>query len=363
MPTNLLNPLANSNLATPGPYDNLVNVWTGEVLGQYHANLAVNRMLRKVTLERGKTAQFMLTGRVGYQWHDSGEELRGMDQENMTRTFSLFDRPITSQLEYEDLVDLVTQNPTERQYRTMEIAYALSKGVEIESLKMVAQAAGEANPANVSAGQFYGGYGDSNTFDGTGISGTFGADASGAREVLAAIKNYVKALEKNNMSPMGLICFVDPDIWYEIRQLDGIAASDSNNDRSTAGGVGIYNDLDINPNPIHFSQYLGLDAPLEYLGVKIMRHQLFSGSADNSEGFAKDRSNDRENAGNYSGVKGLIFNPQMCTGFIQKLGPQLVIQKPDRGFTELVIGRVWFGGGTLRPEYACALHDGTWITS
>lgn len=350
----IFNPLVDSDSATPTAWDNLVATWYPEVQGQYHANLAVSRLVQKKTIPTGKTAQFMLTGRVGGAYHDSGDEFRGFTREQMVRNIDLYDRPFYSALEEEDLVRLVEQVPAERAERTREIAYRLSKYTEIETMKMLTLAARDTGPTNASSTDFHGGFGtgtvSAGAFDGTGITGTFGDNAAGAQELLSAIDSYLIGRENYNVSWRDTYCVVTPELWYQLRKLDTFVSGGT----GTAGSAGVFNDMNINPNPIHFSTYLGMEVPLVYNGVMIMRHSLFRGSNDGGEGFAQDRTNDRESAGDFSNTKAILWSPN-AIGFVDKLGPTTTIERPSRTDNELVRSKIWIGGGTVMPEYACEL--------
>lgn len=368
---NLYDPTQNSSNATPARYDFNVAGYDSMVQGRYQYNLFVNRMVKQAVIPDGFIEhRFKKSGRVGNAKHNLGDSFYGMDREQTQRAIFLDDRPQWAGIEEEDLIAKIENNPSVRGDTVMQIADSLSSWVEVETMKMLYQAALTTPQANVDDTQFFGAA-DWGATPGTSTIdfGTSGQarrlptnvteDATGALNFLGYWDQYVVALENIGASAMGFNAVVTPALWQQIFKLDTVVASGT----ETAGSVSIFADKRINSNDLSISEYYDYTTPLRYNGLNIWKHNLFTGAARSTSGFARDHSaagnpqaetgGVNRNANSAENVSALLFHGE-AIGFVNKMGPVSKIETPSRTDNQLVRSKVWIGGGVVNPELATA---------
>jgi hypothetical protein len=370
---NLYDPTQNSANATPARYDFNVAYYDSEVQGRYMYNQFVSRMVAQKTIPDGSIeARFKKTGRIGTAKHNLGDSFYGMDRQQTFRSIFLDDRPEWTGIEEEDLIDKIENDPSVRSDTVIQIADALSSWDEIETMKMIYDAALEAPQANVDDTQFFGaadwgGTPGTDTID-FGTSGQarrlptdVTENAAGALKFLSYWDQYVVALENIGAPAMGFNAVVSPKLWQEIFKLDNVLTDSSGT--NTTGQVSIFADNNINSQPLSISEYYDYNTPLRYNGLNIWKHNMFTGAARSGTGFARDHSADgnpqaetggvNRNANDASNVSALIWHPN-CIGKVNKMGPVSKIETPSRTDNQLIRSKVWIGGGVINPELATA---------
>lgn len=353
----LWDPTQNDSLASPAQWDLDLPVWAAEVQEARTSNTFVARTLMNTRTwheQNGvlnRTAQFVLTGKLGSEYHEKGDVISGTKRAQIMYDIHLDERPIRSAVRDEKITRMFEQANT-RQGLTTSLGQAHAAHQEIEAMKQIALAARFTNTGNTPAEFLDGGNQYANTTSGWQYDYGFGGtpNATRALNVLLAIRNQVKIWDKQNVPAEGRTCLLPVDIWYEVRDLEKASPSQSG---TLAGGI--YGNTDLVGPKLPFAQYFGYDTPLEYMGVKIYRHNFFEATYDeNITAFSADHSSDRERAGNFSSTCGLLYQAG-CAGFVDVMGVSFKMEAVPLTTDEVVYAMSWMGAGIIRPNYAVEL--------
>jgi len=342
-------PTADAALASPADFDLNHPVWMNEVLTAKFANLWVARTVRNATPNFAKgnlEAEFVVTGRLGTQRYNKGDEYRGMDRKQIKRTIGLNDRPYYTAITDEKIVRMFEQVNT-RAPITEAMGHALAARTEVEVMRRIIEAANFTNANQPSefrkGGNYYVG-----AEDGTGLVYDFTANQTGAKNLQKAIKDANKALDKLSAKKGARFSFVPVDLYYEFLELENVHPSSTN---TLAGGI--YGNLDI-AGPKHGFQE---DIPemVKWKGVTIMPHNLIEAEYDPEVGkLQQDWSGDPDVSIDCSSTIGAIYQAE-CVGHVDVMTTSFQIEDVPLTEMQQVRASNWTGGGSLMPELAFEL--------
>lgn len=353
---NSWSPTADAAQSSPADFDLNHPVWMNEVMTAQHSSLFVTRTVKNATptfASGNKEADFVITGSLGVQRFNKGDEKRGSDRKQIKRTLGLNDRPYYAAIEDEKLTRMFEQVAT-RSPLTESFGHALGAHTEVETMRRLATAARFQNTSYAPSefrdgGNFY--VGDNS---GSGIVKDYAISQTGAKNVLAAIEEASLAWTKLNVKLSNRWLFLDPALWYELHKLevpwDGAAVS-------VAGGI--YGNADIVGPKMAFTENFNVMQPLRYRGVDIYAHNLVEADYDTGVSkFRADWTGDPDVAGDFSNTVGVIYQAE-AVGHVDLMTTQFKVEEIPRTEIELVSAMKWTGGGTLRCEAAIELVQST----
>lgn len=339
-------PFISSNTATSSPAlgDLWLPVFSGEILSRFNEYLTMSDKVRTATISEGTTAHFPSLGKMDSEIHNRGDVMLGMPSEQTERTISLEDRPVVSHFETDDIEKMLTYYEGRMELAT-EVGRALARQWDAKVSMMLAQAAGESAPAA-----------QSDVFPGGGIDGNGGAivaadtanaDEAGALAVLGACEQAAVRFDETYIPLEDRFCAVAPGMWYALKNL-GVPSTSVGDSKAYFGDSRFASTAgQINPAQGSGASTAANDF-LMHNGIKIFR-SINLPTADRTS----DTSIDAKYRADYSGTTGLIFQRQAVAA-VTKMGVATESFRDVRRQSDFFVGKVFTGGGTLRPQ--CAIR-------
>lgn len=349
---NLWSPTADASKASPADFDLNHPVWMSEIMAAEHSALFVaNTVLNKsVDFASGnKTAEFVVTGRIGTTKHQKGDELYGMDRKQIVRELGLNDRPDRTTLEDENLVRRFEQVDT-RADIIPSMGHSLAARKEVEVMRRIVLAARHSNTSDTPSEFRQGGNWYVGASNNTGYTADFSANQTGALNVIKAIKEYSINASKLSVKSNRRFCFLQPELFYEVAALEYVNGSST---EKVMGGI--YGNMDIAGPKQSFTEVFGVETPLRYMGVDIYMHNLIDAEYDSEvKALKADWTGDPDAAGNFSSTVGAIYQAE-AVGHVDVMNTAFDVRtNVGRTYNDLISAMSWTGGGTLKPE--CALE-------
>jgi hypothetical protein len=377
MSYNIWHPQADASQGTPAEFDHHKDVWTAEVHAARLNSVLMGRMVRNAqalfnsdgTVNRN--VSFLVTGRVGSEKHMQGDTITGTQRNSISRDLTIDARPNRTAVTDEYITRMFEQVPV-RQGILDNMGFALAARDEVEIMKGVALAARTAAVGSESTTEFLrggnfmfaGGEALVANASGTnaGYTADFGFDASNTASYTAGQANakaLAKALKtisigwgKRNIRAAERYCCIPLDLFYDFRELE-IAMP-------TQTGVvsgGIYGNTEILGSSLPFTQMMGGEAPLRYMGFTIFPHNFFTADfSPEVSAFRADRSSDPDRPGNFTSTIGLVWQ-QEAFGWADIMRTGVNVERRPLSTEETAWAMSWTGGGTLRPEAAVELKQ------
>ena len=347
-------PTANSTLASPADFDLNIPVWMGEVQAARTSPLFVARSLANKTPDfasGNRTAKFTVTGSVGVERHEKGDQHYGMDYSIIEREIGVNDRPYRTSLEHEDLLTRFEQVDT-RSHSLKAMGYALAAHQEVEAIRRIIAAAQYTNTASTPSEFRTGGNAEIDAFSSGTRSATFTNTQTGAQNLQKLIKTNQIMQSKMGNPQSNWYCVVKPELFYEFRALTLMDPSHSGVTGAVVSG-GIFGNLDMATMKTPLEVF-GIETPLRYMNTWVLPHNLFDATYDAKvRKVCRDWTGDPDvDIGDASATVGVLYQ-QDCAGIVDVMNTEFDIRpKVERTDNDLIIAKVWGGGGTLNPERA-----------
>ncbi len=342
-------PFISSNTANTsnGLGDLWLPVFGGEILSRFNEYLTMSDKVRTATISEGNTAHFPSLGKMDSEIHNRGDVMLGMPSEQTERVITLEDRPVVSHFETDDIEKMLTYFEG-RMELASEVGRALARQWDSKVAMLIAQAAMEGAPQE-----------DADSFPGGGITGAGDpiedansgtAGEAGALAMLAACEAAAVRFDEVYIPLEDRFMAVPPAMWYALKNL-GVPSTGSQDSKayfgdsrfaSTAGQI----------NPAMGSG--ASTAANDYLihnGIKIFRSINIPSANETS-----DASIDAKYRADYRKTTGLIFQRQAVAA-VTKMGVATESYRDVRRQSDFFVGKVFTGGGTLRPQ--CAIRVAT----
>lgn len=365
MASNLWLPNANAALSSPAEFDHVKAVWSAEVHAARLNSLMLPRMVRSAQPMfnsngfTARTADFLVTGRIGAEKHLKGDKITGTQRNSISRSISVDDRPNRTSIRDEYITRMFEQVDVRRGILD-NMGFALAARDEVEIMKGIALAARTANTAPTPDPEFL--EGGNNYFDTAagGIVAGFGYNTNpatayngGQASALAlatALKRINIVWHKQNIPSAGRVCIVPVELFYDFRELETVMPTQT---IKIAGGI--YGNTDVPGPQLPFSQMIGGETPLQYMGWTIYPHNFFRAEySPEVPAFRRDASADADRAGDFSAIVGLCFQSE-AFGWADLMRTGVNLERPELTTDEVLWAMSWTGGGTLRPECAVTL--------
>lgn len=329
--------------ATPAASDLWATDFKAQILAAYDEHHMFARFVNKQTIEKGTSAVFPATWKIGAEVHAVGSDLLGMDTDLRSYTIYLDERPIVSHFETDD-IDLRVAHFDIVSEVSKQMGVALGKRDDLNCAALLLKAA---RTTQGNATSFPGGGIDGNggkiTDANFALPGATTATATGAAAVLTAIDKAVIYWNLNDVPANDRYCIVGPALFQQIRKLGTLVTG------ASAGPLPVFGHRDIDPKNPGMSAAMNYEAMLVYNGVSI-------GWSNNIP--QGDHSSDWQSnyAADYSTTAGVIFQKD-AVGKVELIGVTMENFRDVRKQSELHLAKMLVGGGTLRP--ICAIELAT----
>lgn len=338
---------SNSNTDTPALGDLWLPVFSGEILSRFNEYLTMSDKVRTATISEGTTATFPSLGKLDSEIHNRGDVMLGMASEQTERRITLEDRPVVSHFETDDIEKMLTYYEGRMELAT-EVGRALARQWDAKVARMLVQASIE--PEGVSGGA-------EGTFPGGGTGGdgeqivdaaTGTANEAGALAILAACETAAVRFDTLYIPLEDRFCAVEPAMWYALKNL-GVPSSGSQDSKAYFGDSRFASTAgQINPAMATGASTAATDY-LMHNGIKIFRSINLpkTNESGNTDIDAKYRAN-------YNNTTGVIFQRQAVAA-VTKMGVATESFRDVRRQSDFFVGKVFTGGGTLRPQCAISI--------
>ena len=329
-------------LASPALGDLWLPVFGGEILSRFNEYLTMADKVRGAVISTGNTANFPSLGQLESETHNRGDMLLGMDSSQTERVLTLESRPVVSHFETDDMEKMLTYFGGRMELAT-EVGRALARQWDTKVSYMIHAAAVEAAPA-ADAGNFPGG-GLTGTGDSIVDAATATNDEAGALAMLDAAQQAAVRWDEVYVPLEDRYMAVVPAMWYALKNL-GVPSATAFNSKAYFGDKNFAStDGQIDPSVATGAQTASTDY-LIHNGIKIFR-SISIPSTNISSGV------DAKYFDDYSDTTGLLFQRQ-AVGAVTKMGIATETYRDVRRQSDFFVGKVFTGGGTLRPQ--CAIR-------
>ena len=363
---NINEPLA--DLTRPGQLNSAgdsralyLKLFSGEMFKGFQRNTIARDLVMKRTLKKGKSLQFIYTGRTTAEYHVPGQSILGNDDGAppvAEKTITIDDLLISSAFLYE--LDETLAHYDLRSEISRKIGYALAEKYDRLIFRAIAKGARQASA--VSKTNFV-------EPGGTQVSvGANDADAFSPTGLVSAFYDAAAALDEKGVSSDGRVGVLNPRQYYELIQQvgeNGLVNRDAQGDSRQKGngiveiaGIKIYKSMNIpffgnygtkygltnGPvNPGHTGSFVGSDTALEDGG----------GVTGMNNNYGEQAAFDKS--------CGLIFQKE-AAGVVEAIGPQVQVTSGDISVVyqgDVILGRMACGADFLNPAAAVELVVGT----
>lgn len=353
--TNAIRYSQNSALASPSVGDLYLPVYGGQVLTRFAEYLGIANMVRRQTIMSGNTARFPRLGGIGAERHAANTQLLGLDGESTEIEITLDSRPLVSHSVLDD-IDVMLTHFESRSVWANEQGQALAEAKDQLALRLLINASRE-TPTTMYGGansSFPGGSiaGDGVALDSSSIWATASArptdDQIGAfLDLLDQIVERWDAVrvpfnDRNVMLPVqpwhGIRNFGSPRSASDLANIHGPLFMDTTGTYGAQVNMGQF-----------LSQSPDFQQSLVFNGMQLWRSNianLVMGSDLSSDDEAKYQ-------GDFTLTRAIAWQAD-AVALVDKMA---LITETDRQVAyqnDLLVSKIFGGGGTLRPE--CAIE-------
>ena len=342
-----------------------LKLFSGEMFKGFQHNTIARDLVMKRTLKKGKSLQFIYTGRTTAEYHVPGQSILG-NNENAPpvaeKTITIDDLLISSAFLYE--LDETLAHYDLRSEISRKIGYALAEKYDRLIFRAIAKGARQKSPVQMTNFEEPGG-----TQVSVGANDADAFSASGTTTGLVnAFYDAAAALDEKGVSSEGRVGVLNPRQYYELIQNvngNGLINRDAQGSSLQSGngiieiaGIKIYKSMNIpffgnygtkygltnGPvAPSHTGDFVGSDTALEDGGSVAGMNNNYGEQAD----FDKSC--------------GLIFQRE-AAGVVEAIGPQVQVTSGDISVVyqgDVILGRLACGADFLNPAAAVELVVGT----
>ena len=340
---------SNSSVSSPALGDMWLPVFGGEILTRFNEYLTMADKVRSATISEGTTAHFPSLGKMDSEIHERGDVLLGMPSEQTERTITLEDRPVVSHFETDDIEKMLTYYEGRMELAT-EVGRALARQWDAKVAMLIAQASMEGQATNSAARDSFPGGG----LDGNGgaiiAADTANADEAGALAILDACQQAAVRWDEVYAPLEDRFAAVTPAMWYALKNL-GVPSTSVGDSKAYFGDSRFSSTAgQIDPKAASGATTAANDF-LIHNGVKIFRSINIPSTQRSS-----DTDIDAKYRDDYRNTTALLFQKQ-AVGAVTKMGVATESFRDVRRQSDFFVGKVFTGGGTLRPQ--CAMRVAT----
>ena len=350
-----------------------LKLFSGEMFKGFQRNTIARDLVTKRTLTKGKSLQFIYTGRTRAEYHVPGNSILGNSDGAppvAEKTITIDDLLISSAFVYE--LDETLAHYDLRGEISRKIGYALAEKYDRLIFRAIAKGARQASAVQGTGSSTQDMEEPGGTQVRVGTTGSNLADAYDAGMLINAFYDAAAALDEKGVSGEGRVAVLNPRQYYALIQAAAAGGANgliNHNERGDAlqSGQGIIEIAGI-------TLYKSMNIPfLGKYGTKYGTGSNTTGVADpgNKGNFIEEAVEDgrasvagiNNNYGNSSDFNtscGLIFQRE-AAGVVEAIGPQVQTTSGDISVVyqgDVILGRLAMGADFLNPAACVELFAG-----
>ena len=350
-----------------------LKLFSGEMFKGFQRNTIARDLVTKRTLTKGKSLQFIYTGRTRAEYHVPGNSILGNSDGAppvAEKTITIDDLLISSAFVYE--LDETLAHYDLRGEISRKIGYALAEKYDRLIFRAIAKGARQASAVQGTGARTQDMEEPGGTQVRVGTTGSNLADAYDAGMLINAFYDAAAAMDEKGVSGEGRVAVLNPRQYYALIQAAAAGGANgliNHNERGDAlqSGQGIIEIAGI-------TLYKSMNIPfLGKYGTKYGTGSNTTGVADpgNKGNFIEESIEDgrasvagiNNNYGNSSDFNtscGLIFQRE-AAGVVEAIGPQVQTTSGDISVVyqgDVILGRLAMGADFLNPAACVELFAG-----
>ena len=351
-----------------------LKLFSGEMFKGFQRNTIARDLVTKRTLTKGKSLQFIYTGRTRAEYHVPGNSILGNSDGAppvAEKTITIDDLLISSAFVYE--LDETLAHYDLRGEISRKIGYALAEKYDRLIFRAIAKGARMAHPVQGTGSSTQDMEEPGGTQVRVGTTGSNLADAYDAGKLITAFYDAAAAMDEKGVSQEGRVAVLNPRQYYALIREAATGGANgliNHNERGDAlqSGQGIVEIAGI-------TIYKSMNIPfLGKYGTKYGTGTNATGVADpgNKGNFIEEAIEDGRGA-NVTGINnnygpgtvfntscGLIFQRE-AAGVVEAIGPQVQTTSGDISVVyqgDVILGRLAMGADFLNPAACVELFAG-----
>ena len=343
-----------------------LKLFSGEMFKGFQRNTIARDLVMKRTLKKGKSLQFIYTGRTTAEYHVPGQSILGNDQKAppvAEKTITIDDLLISSAFLYE--LDETLAHYDLRSEISRKIGYALAEKYDRLIFRAIAKGARQASAVTMTGFEEPGG---TQVRVGTTVNHS---DAYDSGALVDAFYDAAAALDEKGISSDGRVGVLNPRQYYALiqevgdnglinRDVQG-SALQSGNGIIEIAGIKIYKSMNI-PFLGNYGTKYGTTGGVTDANVASPGNTGDFVEVANEDGRASVSgiNNNYGNSTDFSKSCGLIFQKE-AAGVVEAIGPQVQVTSGDISVVyqgDVILGRLACGADFLNPAAAVELYAG-----
>ena len=351
-----------------------LKLFSGEMFKGFQRNTIARDLVTKRTLTKGKSLQFIYTGRTRAEYHVPGNSILGNSDGAppvAEKTITIDDLLISSAFVYE--LDETLAHYDLRGEISRKIGYALAEKYDRLIFRAIAKGARQASAVQGTGSSTQ----DMEEPGGTQVRvGTTGSDLSDAYDagmLINAFYDAAAAMDEKGVSGEGRVAVLNPRQYYALIQAAAAGGANgliNHNERGDAlqsgqgiieiAGITLYKSMNIPFLGKYGTKYgtgsntTGVADP----GNKgnFIEESIEDGRASNVDGI----NNNYGNTSDFNTSCGLIFQRE-AAGVVEAIGPQVQTTSGDISVVyqgDVILGRLAMGADFLNPAACVELFAG-----
>ena len=355
-----------------------LKLFSGEMFKGFQRNTIARDLVTKRTLTKGKSLQFIYTGRTRAEYHTPGNSILGNSDGAppvAEKTITIDDLLISSAFVYE--LDETLAHYDLRGEISRKIGYALAEKYDRLIFRAIAKGARMAHPVQGTGSSSQ----DMEEPGGTQIRIGGTGNASKAYDAASLIEGFydaAAALDEKGVSQEGRVAVLNPRQYYALIQAaaagGGLINHNERGDALQSGqgiieiaGITIYKSMNI-PFFGNYGTLYGTSASATNPGVASPTNVgNFIGDTTTTNGVEDGRganvtgiNNNYGNHSDFANSCGLIFQRE-AAGVVEAIGPQVQTTSGDISVVyqgDVILGRLAMGADFLNPAACVELLAG-----
>ena len=351
-----------------------LKLFSGEMFKGFQRNTIARDLVTKRTLTKGKSLQFIYTGRTRAEYHVPGNSILGNSDGAppvAEKTITIDDLLISSAFVYE--LDETLAHYDLRGEISRKIGYALAEKYDRLIFRAIAKGARQASAVQGTGSSTQDMEEPGGTQVRVGTTGSNLADAYDAGMLINAFYDAAAAMDEKGVSGEGRVAVLNPRQYYALIQAAAAGGANgliNHNERGDAlqsgqgiieiAGITLYKSMNIPFLGKYGTKYgtgsntTGVADP----GNKgnFIEESIEDGRASNVDGI----NNNYGNTSDFNTSCGLIFQRE-AAGVVEAIGPQVQVTSGDVSVVyqgDVILGRLAMGADFLNPAACVELLAG-----
>ncbi len=351
-----------------------LKLFSGEMFKGFQRNTIARDLVTKRTLTKGKSLQFIYTGRTRAEYHVPGNSILGNSDGAppvAEKTITIDDLLISSAFVYE--LDETLAHYDLRGEISRKIGYALAEKYDRLIFRAIAKGARQASAVQGTGSSTQDMEEPGGTQVRVGTTGSNLADAYDAGMLINAFYDAAAAMDEKGVSGEGRVAVLNPRQYYALIQAAAAGGANgliNHNERGDAlqsgqgiieiAGITLYKSMNIPFLGKYGTKYgtgsntTGVADP----GNKgnFIEESIEDGRASNVDGI----NNNYGNTSDFNTSCGLIFQRE-AAGVVEAIGPQVQTTSGDISVVyqgDVILGRLAMGADFLNPAACVELFAG-----